>query len=126
MLTGLGLALLALRSGLALRRTRLGRLRRPPALRPAHLRFARPAVVLLLIGFTGGPISALWLRGWEPFETFHGLVGLAAAGLFGAGGWLGHQLATGRSRSFEVHALLGVLGVAAGALAALAGFSLLP
>jgi len=126
MLVGLGLAALALRSGLALRRARHGRGRRTPALRPSHLRVARPAVLLLLVGFVGGPISAVWLRGWDAFDTFHGVAGLVAAALFGSAGFLGHRMATGRSRARDAHALLGVLGVLAGALAAVAGFALLP
>lgn len=126
MLAGLALAGLALRSGLALRRTRRGRGRRTPSMRPAHLRVARPAVVMLLLGFIGGPVSAVWLRGWDPLASFHGPVGLVAAILFAGAGFLGHQLAAGRSRAFQAHALLGVLGVLVGALAAVAGFSLLP
>ncbi len=126
MVAGLALAALALRTGLALRRTRQGRGRRTPAMRPAHLRASRPAVVLLLLGFVGGPVSAVWLRGWDAFHTFHGWVGLLAAALFGSAGLLGQRMARGGSRSFDLHALLGALAFLAGALAAVAGFSLLP
>ena len=68
----------SLRAGLVLRRTRRFRTRRPPGLRETHLRFAKPAVIAVLIGFLGGPISAVLLRSWEPFRTFHGVVGLVA------------------------------------------------
>jgi len=123
---GLLLALLALRSGLALRRSRAGRGRRTPAQRPAHLRFAKPAVAMLLAGFFAGPISAVWLRGWEAFHTFHAFAGLAAAGLFAAAALLGHRIEEGASRRFDAHALLGVLALLLGGLAAIAGFALLP
>ena len=126
MLLSLALASLALRTGLALRRARRGRGRRSPTLRRSHLRLARPAVLLLLVGFAGGPVSAVWLRGWESFETFHGVVGLVAAALFAAVGVLGQRIAQRRSRARDAHALLGVLAPLGGALAAVAGFSLLP
>jgi len=126
MLVGLTLAALALKSGLALRRSRAGRARRTPQMRPAHLRFAKPAVLLLLIGFVGGPVSAVWLRGWDAFDTFHAFAGLAAASLFVGAAALGHRIEQGASRSFDRHALLGVLALLFAGLAAVAGFSLLP
>ncbi len=126
MLLSLALASLALRTGLALRRARRGRGRRSPTLRRSHLRLARPAVLLLLVGFVAGPISAVWLRGWEALETFHGVLGVIAAALFAWAGVLGQRIARGRSYARDTHALLGVLGILGGALAAVAGFSLLP
>ena len=126
MATGLLLAGLALRSGLALRRTRAGRGRRTPAMRPAHLRFAKPAVAMLLVGFVAGPVSAVWLRGWDAFHTFHAFVGLAAASLFAAAAFLGHRIEAHGAKNFDTHALLAGLAVLLGALAAVAGFTLLP
>jgi polyferredoxin len=126
MLVSIGLAALALRAGLVLRRSRRGSQARTPRMRPAHLRLAKPAVVLLLLGFVGGPISSVWLRGWEPFHTFHGIVGLVVVGCFAAAAGLGHRIERGRSRAFDAHALLGGLGVLLAALAAVAGFVLLP
>ena len=95
-------------------------------LRLKHLRIAKPAVVLLLVGFLGGPLSAVWLRGWDPFDSFHGWLGLLVAGLFGAAAVVGHRIEEGRSKAFDVHALLGVLAVLAAAVTAVAGFALLP
>jgi len=126
MLVSLVLAVLTLRAGLALRRARRGRAPRHPGLRRRHLRFAKPTVVLILAGFVGGPLSALWLRGWEPFASFHGALGLAVATLFAAAALVGRRLERGRSRAFEAHAWLGALAVLGAALAAVAGFVLLP
>jgi cytochrome b561 len=116
----------ALRAGLALRRTRRFRKRRPPGLRETHLRFAKPAVVAVLIGFLGGPVSAVLLRNWEPFRTFHGVVGLVVAALFAAAAVLGRRLERGRSRPYDAHALLGLLAMLAAVIASVAGFVLLP
>jgi hypothetical protein len=126
MVLALALCALALRAGLTLRRARLGLARRTPALRRRHLRVAKPAVALLLCGFAGGPASALWLRDWTPFGTFHAWLGLLAAGLFAAAAVLGHRIEGGRSRAFDRHALLGGLAVLAAAVAAVAGLVLLP
>ena len=116
----------ALRAGLALRRARRFRKRRPPGLRETHLRFAKPAAVALLIGFLGGPVSAVLLRSWEPFRTFHGVVGLVVAALFAAAAILGRRLEHGRSRPYDAHALLGLLAMLAAVIASVAGFVLLP
>jgi hypothetical protein len=126
MLLSIGLALLTLRAGLILRRARLGRAPRDPSLRRRHLRLAKPAVALVLIGFLGGPISAVWLRGWEPFHSFHGVLGLAVASFFTAAWWMGRQLERGRASARNVHAWLGALAVLGAAVAAVAGFVLLP
>jgi len=125
-LTGLLLAAAALLAGLELRRRRRLRLRRDPALRRRHLALARPAVIVLLVGLLGGPLSSWWLRGWTPFERLHGWVGLCAAALFAATGWLGLRLERGRGRPVEAHAALGTLAVLVGALALATGFVLLP
>lgn len=126
MLLSIGAVVVALRRGLRLRRARLAGTRRDPELRRRHLLVARPAVAAILVGFIAGPISAVALRGFEPFDTFHGAVGVSVAALFAAAAWLGHQLAHGRSRARDLHALLGGLGVLLSALAAVAGFILLP
>ena len=131
MVLALTLAVLALRAGLAMRGTR--RRANVPArgLLRSHLRVARPAVVLVLAGFAGGPISALLLRDWRPFETLHAWLGLAAAGLFATAGWLGWKLQTGklrgeRQRVASRHGLIGALAVLAAAVTAVAGLVLLP
>ena len=126
MVVGISLAALALRSGLALRRSRRLRAGRTPEMRPRHLRWAKPAVVVLLIGFAGGPLSAAMLRGMDPFGTFHSWLGLLAAGLFATAAFLGHRIEAHHSRAFDTHALMGTLAFLAAAVAAVAGFVLLP
>ena len=126
MLASLAAAAAALRVGLALRRARLASQRRPPELRRRHLRLARPAVAAILVGFAAGPPSAVYLRGFEAFDTFHSFVGVLTAGLFAAAAFLGHRLAQGRSQARDAHALLGGFAVLLAALAAVAGFVLLP
>ena len=116
----------ALRAGLVLRRARrFGGPRRPGA-RAAHLRVAKPAAVAVLIGFLGGPISAVALRDWEPFRTFHSGVGLVAAALFVATAVLGRRLERGTARPVDAHALLGMLAMLAAVVGAVAGFVLMP
>lgn len=131
MLSALVLAAIALRAGLAMRRARLGLTPRRPDLLRLHLRLAKPAVVLVLLGFVGGPLSALLLRDWTPFGTLHAWLGLFAALLFGAAGWRGLALSRGRvagdrSEAARRHGLLGALAMLAGAVAAAAGMVLLP
>ena len=126
MLLSIGAAVLALRHGLRLRRARKAGLRRDPEWRRRHLRVARPAVAAILLGFAMGPVSAVALRGFEPFDSFHGALGVAVATLFASAAWLGRRLAHGRSRAQDLHALLAGLGVLLAALAAVAGFALLP
>lgn len=126
MVVGIALAAVALRTGYSLRRSRRLRAGRTPGMRPRHLRFAKPAVGVLLIGFVAGPISALFLRGMEPFGSFHALLGAVTAGLFAAAAVRGHRIEAHHSRAYDAHALLGTLAVLAAALAAVAGFVLLP
>ncbi|MDH3211099.1 MAG: DUF4079 family protein [Myxococcales bacterium] len=126
MVASLALTALALRAGLALRRRRRVLGPRNPRARRAHLRLAKPAVGLLLVGLLGGPPSAVLLRGWEPFRTFHGVLGLLVAGLFVAAAVVGRRIEKRRSRAFDTHALLGMLAALGAAIAAVAGFVLLP
>ncbi len=124
--TALLLAVLALRAGLALRRARVLGGQRPLDLRPRHLRLAKPALALVVVGFVGGPLSMALLRGQEPFGTLHAWLGLATAALFVAAAALGRRIETGVSRSLDLHASLGLLAVLLGAVAAVAGFVILP
>jgi hypothetical protein len=131
MVLGLTLAALALRAGLGMRTRRLRAAPREGSLLRSHLRVARPAVALLLVGFGGGPLSAWLLRDWRPFGTLHAWLGLAAALLFGTAGWLGWKLQTGRVRGdrrrlVSRHGLIGTLALLGGALTAVAGMVLLP
>lgn len=125
MLATLVLAILSLRAGNALRRARRARGRRTAQMRARHLQLAKPTVLLVLVGFAAGPISAVWLRGFRPFDTFHGMLGLLCVGLFVATAVIGWRLEHGASRAFEVHALLATLAVLVAALASVAGFVLL-
>jgi hypothetical protein len=126
MVFGLGLAWLALRSGLELRRRRS---RRQPAgleLRTRHLRLAKPAVALIAVGSLGGPLSSWWLRDWTPFLTFHAWAGLGALGAFVAVAVVGRRLEQGRAAARPGHARLALLAALLAGLAAASGFVLLP
>ena len=126
MTASIACAALALRSGLALRRARHGRGRRGPDDVRRHLARAKPAVVLVVVGFAGGPLSMAWLRGRAPFESAHGRIGLIALALFLATAVLGRRLERTRARPLDVHALLAVLALLASGLAAATGWVLLP
>jgi hypothetical protein len=126
MVVSLGLSLAALRLGLRLRRARAARRPAPRDARRRHLRLAKPAVACVLVGLVSGPASAIWLRGWEAFATLHAWLGLAAAIGFAGAAVAGRRLEAGRSDARSAHALLAALGVLAGAVAAIAGFVLLP
>jgi len=122
----LALAAVALRAGLRMRARRRQRQRPLAALRRAHIRLAKPAVLLVVVGFVAGPLSAAYLRDWSPFGTLHAWLGVVAAGLFIATAVLGLRLERGSSRAVERHALLGALAILLGGLAAMAGIVLLP
>jgi hypothetical protein len=126
MVASLGVVALALRAGLRLRRARFGRGPRAPDLLRDHLRFAKPAIALVCAGFLSGPISAVWLRDWTPFATFHAWLGLIAAALFLAVAVLGWRLERRRGRPVDAHATLAGLAVLAAAVAVVAGLVLLP
>ena len=126
MAVSVGCAVLALRSGLALRRARHGRGSWRPEDVRRHLARAKPAVLLVLVGFVGGPISMAWLRGKPPFESAHGRIGLVAVALFLATGLLGRRMERGRGRPLDAHAWLAMLALLAAGLAAVTGIALLP
>lgn len=127
MVASIALAALTLRAGLRLRRTRVRRTRRPPNLRARHVRLAKPAVLLIGVGFLAGPASALWLRDWKPLHTFHAWLGLLAAVLFASAAVIGRRLERGGRRTqVETHGIVGGVAVLVAAIAAVAGFVLLP
>jgi hypothetical protein len=126
MALSIGLVLAAFRVGLTIRRARTRKRPPPRGARARHLRLARPALLLLLLGAMGGPLSSLVLRGWSPFGTLHGLLGGACALLFFATWRLGRRLEAGELGAREAHARFGALGVLGAAVAAIAGFVLLP
>lgn len=126
MIIAIGLVFVALRRGLDLRRRRLRGERGRGARVAAHAAIAKPAVILVVLGLAGGLVSAVLVRDWAPLRTFHGWVGVLAAALFVATGWLGGQLLRGRSRAVDAHGGLGLVAFLAAAVAAVAGFVLLP
>lgn len=126
MTIAIAVAVLAARSGLAMRRSRRLRTPRAPNDRRRHLRIAKLAVALVVIGACAGPFSIVWLRGREPFETAHGLAGALALGLFIGAALLGRVLERGRGRPLDAHALLAVLALLASGVAAVTGWVLLP
>ena len=62
MILGISLAFLAMRAGLKLRQGRTQAGTRTRAMRDAHLRLAKPAVVVVVVGFAAGVASAYFLR----------------------------------------------------------------
>ena len=74
----------------------------------------------------GGLGSVVWLRGWDVFGTFHGILGLFVIAFFGAAAVLGRRIETGRSQDFDTHARLAGVAILLSAIAAVAGFVLLP
>jgi len=122
----LAFALVALRAGLELRRRRSRGLSGKRELRDRHLRFGKLAVLFAIVGFCGGPLSAWFLRGMTPFETFHSWLGVGVALLFGAAAQQGRLIETGKSRDRSRHGWLGLIGFLVAALASVAGFILLP
>ncbi len=84
------------------------------------------AVLFAIVGFCGGPLSAWFLRGMTPFETFHAWLGVGVALLFGAAAQQGRLIEIGESRERSRHGCLGLIGFLVAALASVAGFILLP
>ena len=115
-----------LRLGLALRRRRLAGAPLGREARDRHIRWGRPTVLLLIVGFLSGSASAFWLRDWSPIRTLHGGLAIVVALLFIAVAWLGWRLQKGRSSAATLHGGLALLGLGLASLAALAGFVLLP
>ncbi|MBW2242918.1 MAG: hypothetical protein JRH01_13120 [Deltaproteobacteria bacterium] len=119
-------AVLTLRSGLRLRSARRLGARRPKGEMRRHLGRAKPALVMIVVGYSAGLASAFWLRGWGVFTTAHCFVSTAALLLFVATGVLGRRLEKGRSRAVEAHAWLALAGVGAAVASFFTGFVLLP
>jgi hypothetical protein len=126
MVVSLLLVAAALREGLALRRARALRLPPPAGARRRHLRLARPAVSLICVGFLGGVVSAVWLRGFSPLRTFHALLACLALSLFLAAARMGSRLARGDASVRALHARLGAGALLVSLATAIAGLVLLP
>ena len=126
MVLSLSLAAAALRVGLGLRRERrLGRRRGADAYR-RHLRLAKPALVMISLGFVAGIASAVLLRGWDAFGTAHSALASAALVSFLVTGFIGRRLERGDRSAIEWHARLAALSVLLAAAALGTGFVLLP
>ncbi len=126
MVMALGLCLVALRAGLALRRAHAAKRPPPKGTRALHLRVAKPGVLLVLTGFVLGPLSVAWFRDWTPMSSFHALLGGVAAVLFAGAGLQGRRLEAGEGDARRAHAWLGGAAVVLGLTAAIAGFVLVP
>jgi len=91
-----------------------------------HLRLAKPAIVMICLGFLAGLASTFALRGWGVFSTVHSLVSTTSLLLFVATGVLGRALEKGRSRNVELHAGLALASLGTAVAAFFTGFVLLP
>lgn len=121
----LGVLFAVLRLGLRSRKARL--VGAPPDidLIRLHMRLAKPAVAFVMIGFIGGGLSSSLIRDWSLMESFHGLLALIVVILFGAAAFLGRRAQRGEGDP-GTHGLFGLLAMLGSALAAVAGFILLP
>ena len=126
MLTTIAIVYAAFRKGQAMRRARLRGTRREPAWRRQHLRLAKLALVLLVLGFVDGVASAWFLRAWSPLQTLHAWVGIGTLTLFATLGFTGRALEQGRSREVSRHGWIAVGALLAAGLAFATGFVLLP
>ena len=122
---GLGAGLLTLRQGLALRDARRHREPVGTGFR-RHLTLARFCTVCVAVGALTGPLSVATLRTFAVASTWHGKLGLAAAALFIAQWLLGRTLLKGAKERRGTHAVLGLVAVFLGGIAALLGIELLP
>ncbi len=129
MVATLALVLLALRHGLAMRSARsggdLGRYSRKEH-RERHLRFGKPAIALLVVGFLGGLATTAFWQGEAPLTTFHGLLGSLALLAFGAVARFGGRLEEGDLSAREAHAWAAFVAVLLAGTGPIAGFVLLP
>jgi hypothetical protein len=126
MAAGIALAVLALRAGVAARRARRRGQGAISELRRRHLRLAKPAVLVVLVGFLGGPLSMWWLRDRAPFATLHAVLGVIAAALFATTALLGRRVEQGRLDAAALHGRLALAALIAAGAAMAAGFVLLP
>ncbi len=114
------------RLGLEIRRRRMIGRAVGRELRDRHLRFGQRTLVIVGIGFLAGPFSMLFLRDRDPFDSFHGILGIIVVGLYAWTGWSGRSLAKGKTDARDVHRIAAASSVAASMLSAIAGFILLP
>jgi hypothetical protein len=126
MVASLSMAIATARLGLEIRRRR--RRSRPidSHLRNRHLRYGKRALSMIAFGFMLGPASMFFLRDRNPFESFHGIMGVIVLGLFLWTGWSGRALATGNREAREIHRIAAAASIAAAMFSVVAGFILLP
>jgi hypothetical protein len=126
MIASLVVAVMTARLGLDIRRRRIHGQPVGGALRKRHLRFGQRAITMVVLGFATGPVSMMFLRERDWFDSFHSILGIIVLGLFLWTGWTGRALARGDREARRIHrvAAAGALGVAM--LSAIAGFTLLP
>jgi hypothetical protein len=126
MVSTLTMAIVTARLGLEIRRRRMNGRRVGGELRTRHLRFGKRTLAMVGVGFLAGPVSMLLLRDRDPFESFHGILGIIVLGLFAWTGWSGRVLAAGNRDVRDIHRIAAASSVAAAMLSAVAGFILLP
>lgn len=132
MLVSIALAFSAFRLGLRLRAARLGRIgaagagetRR--ALRRRHLRRAKLAILMLVIGAIGGPVAMRLLLGRPPFRSVHALFGGLTLAFFAATFVTGRRLEQGTGQEHDAHGAIALASILAAAATAVAGFVLAP
>ena len=126
MVASLVLAIATARLGLEIRRRR--RNSRPVGsdLRNRHLRFGKRAISMIAFGFLLGPASMFFFRDRNPFDSFHGILGVIVLGLFLWTGWSGRALAAGDPEAREIHRIAAASSIAAAMFSVVAGFILLP
>jgi hypothetical protein len=126
MLVSLGFAVATARLGLEIRRRRANGKPVGGALRARHLRFGKRAIGMISIGFVAGPLSMLFFREREWFDSFHSILGVIVFGLFAWTGWSGRALARGDREAREIHRIAAGSAIGVAMLSAIAGFVLLP
>jgi hypothetical protein len=126
MVATLGMAIATARLGLEIRRRRSKGRPVGGELRSRHLRFGKRTILMVGIGFVTGPLSMFLLRGRDPFDSLHGILGIIVLGLFAWTGWSGRALARGARDARDIHRIAAASSVAAAMLSAVAGFILLP
>ena len=126
MVAAIAAAVLALRAGVEVRRARRLGHGAIPDLRRGHLRWARPAVWMVMVGFALGPLSMWLFRERRAFATLHAVLGVFVLALFVTTAVLGRRVEQGRLDVAGLHGRLGLAAVIAAGAAAVAGFVLLP
>ncbi len=126
MLVSLGLAVATARLGLKIRRCRAHGLAVAESLRTRHLRFGKRAIVMITIGFAEGPLSMVFFREREAFDSFHGILGIIVSGLFVWTVWSGRALARGDREARDIHRIAAASAIAVAMLSAIAVFVLVP